>query len=281
MTHEKPDPGFALFQSATEEALDCLSRKLAADTHVHTARKAIKRARAGLRLMRPTLPPSVFDRENRTLRDAGACLSPFRDAQARVDAAALVEGKIGDAKTVRAGLAILRQALNARLIQARKSLASTDVRMQSASLIRQSRKRLEDSQRTARKATSVRALRKIYRKARKTFALTRDATTPANLHELRKQCKYLHGAADALRAAGMRHLGRVIVRTRDIVDWLGDDHDLVVLTGEIRKTRINGVASSALLEAVANLRKDLERKALDRAEPLLRKSPKRFAARLV
>ena len=44
---------------------------------------------------------------------------------------------------------------------------------------------------------------------------------------------------------------------------------------------MNGNQSSVLLEAVGNLRKDLERKALDCGEQLLRESPKRFAARLV
>ena len=281
MKHEIPDPGFALFQAATKEALDRLSRKLAVDTHVHAARKAIKQARAALRLMKPGLQPGVFDRENRTLRDAAACLSPFRDAKARFVATALVEGKHVDVETMQAGLMALRQVLKARLIQARKTLASTDVSKQSARLIEQSRERLSAAPHSGDRKASIRALKKIYGKARRTFAVTKAATTPANLHEWRKQCKYLQMAATALRDAGIHRLSRAIARTHDIADWLGDDHDLVALAGAIRRTRMNGNQSSVLLEAIVNLRKDLERKALDCGEQLLRKSPKRFAARLV
>ena len=281
MKHEIPDPGFALFQAATKEALDRLSRQLAVGTNVHAARKAIKQARAALRLMRPALQPGVFDRENRTLRDAAACLSPFRDAKARFDATALVEGKHADVETMQAGLMTLREVLKARLIQARKTLSSTDARKQSAGLIEQSRERLRGEPHSGDKKASIRALKKIYRKARRTFAVAKAATTPANLHEWRKQCKYLHMAATALRDAGAHRLSRAIARTHDIADWLGDDHDLVALAGAIRRTRLNGNQSSVLLEAVGNLRKDLERKALDCGEQLLRESPKRFAARLV
>ena len=281
MKHDKTtDPGFALFQSATGEALDHLSRSSGVDTHVHTARKAIKRARAGLRLMRPALESGVFGRENRTLRDAGACLSPFRDAKARFDATALLGGRRRRIESMPAGLFKLRQLLKDRLATARKTLAGSDIRQQSAQLLAQSRGRLENSRGPARRKMSVRALRKIYKKARETLATATEATTPANLHELRKQCKYLHVAAEALRAAGVRRLGRVIARSHEVVDWLGDDHDLFALTAEIRRSRLDDHEASALFEAVANVREDLQRKALDCAGLLLRKSPRRFAARL-
>lgn len=281
MKHDTPDPGFALFQSATKDALVRLSPKRTVDSQVHAARKAIKRARAALRLMRPALEPSVFDHENRMLRDAAACLSPLRDAKARFDATAFVEGKHRDIETLHAGLATLRQVLKASLIAARKTLARTDVRSQSACLVKQSRERLRAARRSGDKKTSVRALKRIYRKARKTFVAAKDATTSANLHEWRKQTKYLHTAAAALRDAGMRYLSRVIARSHDIVDWLGDDHDLAGLADEIRKTRMNDNESSVLFEAVENLRKNLERKALRCGKQLLREPPKRFAERLI
>ena len=53
---------------------------------VHEARKALKRTRAVLRLLRCALGEAAFQRENERARAIGRQLAPIRDAQAMLDA---------------------------------------------------------------------------------------------------------------------------------------------------------------------------------------------------
>ena len=52
------------------------------ELQVHRARKALKRARAALRLLREGLDAAAFRAENAALRDAGRSLAPLRDVKA-------------------------------------------------------------------------------------------------------------------------------------------------------------------------------------------------------
>src|SRR4030095_8200693 len=60
-------------------------RNAPSDGAVHYARKQLKRARAGLRLLRDALPKASYSRENGELRDAARPLSPIRDARVMLD----------------------------------------------------------------------------------------------------------------------------------------------------------------------------------------------------
>src|SRR4029453_4660084 len=69
-----------------EKALGALDgRRPLTDETVHDARKRLKRARAGLRLLRAALGNRAYRRENRALRDAARPLSEARDAKVLVE----------------------------------------------------------------------------------------------------------------------------------------------------------------------------------------------------
>src|SRR5437762_1561268 len=55
------------------------------DEAVHRARKRLKKARAGLRLLRKALGGRAYDRENACCRDAARPLTEVRDARVLVD----------------------------------------------------------------------------------------------------------------------------------------------------------------------------------------------------
>src|SRR5438045_3832500 len=63
------------------EALHHLGRGQPGSAEIHEARKAIKRSRATLRLLRNTLSDHAYRLENSTLRDAAKPLSAVRDAR--------------------------------------------------------------------------------------------------------------------------------------------------------------------------------------------------------
>src|SRR5438552_6020192 len=91
-----------------------------ADQAIHGARKRIKKARAGLRLMRAAIGERTFRRENERFRDAARPLSEIRDARILIDA---LDKVIEDAAPRdRAALTRLRATLTARRLQARRRI---------------------------------------------------------------------------------------------------------------------------------------------------------------
>ena len=67
------------------EALECVSNRTVSAKDFHTARKAVKKARAWLRLLRAGTPSRVFRNHDHVLRDAARPLSAGRDAQILID----------------------------------------------------------------------------------------------------------------------------------------------------------------------------------------------------
>lgn len=63
---------------------------------VHESRKAIKRTRSLLRLVRGELSDRIYDYEDRSLRETGRMVSEVRSAAAIVEAATLIRGLYGD-----------------------------------------------------------------------------------------------------------------------------------------------------------------------------------------
>src|SRR5262245_32270283 len=161
------------------------------DVAVHAARKQIKRARAALRLVREPLGEKAYHRENEELRDAAQPLSAVRDAKILVEAFDRLVGPRaarngGDLDGVRDLL--VRNQLRTR----RRFFASGRPFADTRSALRSVRKR---ASRWHLGHRSWRALgtgvEQVYRAGRKQLEKARRRPTDENLHELRKQAKYL------------------------------------------------------------------------------------------
>ncbi|MDX1420311.1 MAG: CHAD domain-containing protein, partial [Rubricoccaceae bacterium] len=98
-----------LFRSQVNRARRALRRP--DDEAVHTARKALKRARAVLRLVRGALPENLYGALDDAVRGLGRRLGPVRDAAV---AAALVETLAAEEAPGPAVLRPLRAHLDAR-----------------------------------------------------------------------------------------------------------------------------------------------------------------------
>src|SRR5258705_7559118 len=142
MKRQRSDPATALLRANLGRALDCLAESGKIDARVHAARKAIKRARAALRLMRPALAFEVYERENRALRDAARCLSPLCDARSLVVAARLVGRSRAKTAPGAATISALRQILEQRLDAARSVFADPAARRRCVQLVKACRQRM-------------------------------------------------------------------------------------------------------------------------------------------
>lgn len=271
------NPAFVLFQSATDEALECLTGKHLGDEDAHTARKALRKARAALRMLRPLLSRDDCAAYNHALRDAGRYLSPLRDARILLDTLdSLVDAKHDGAATWHADeIAEFRRTLEARLRDARDKVAQIEARRHCLDLIEQGRDWLEHEH-LARASENVLsdALRRIYSKARNAFILAREAPSLETTHEWRKQTKYLRAAAAMLRTTQMPGLHRMEKRANDIAGWLGEDHDLALLLDTVRASeQLNAKLVRHLVHRVKNRRSKLQRKAFSAGEEFFAKTP--------
>ena len=234
------------------------------DVAVHEARKAMKKARAGLRLVRPRLGEPAYRRQNRALRDAGRCLSPLRDSQTLLDVLdKLLEQHPG--KIRRSDYTRLKKSLQARRAKARSELyRSASGIARCIRILENCRTRAEHSgvSRSARDRLAA-AARKIYRNGRAALAAARKAPSTANLHECRKQAKYLFNALEMLEVAA----DKTRARAGELADRLGEEHDLATLAAALE--------TPAAFEApIARSRARLRKRVIKLAKKLYARKPR-------
>lgn len=201
---------------------------------VHEVRKACKKLRGLLRLVRPTAP-DLYERENAYFRDLARELSDLRDAEAAIETYdALMQrfgGRVDRAEMgpIRGALTRHRQALaeeigdlDARLRAAREGLEAAHERLP--------RWRLASSEAAGERVELFAdGLKKTYRRGRKAMAAAYAHPGVDAFHEWRKRAKYLRYHLRLLRPAWPAALKRARSEVKTLGDRLGDEHDLAVL----------------------------------------------------
>jgi CHAD domain-containing protein len=226
---------------------------------VHRVRKDLKRARAGLRLLRDAVGKTAYAHENARLRDAARPLAPLRDA----DVMLATFGQRIDAKKIREQRAALRNKLKKSLVQEiQASIAETGTRVSQWRLPHDAWPVLRSG------------LERIYRKGREALAGAQARGTDRRLHEARKQVKYLGAALEMIAPAAPRRVAKLAKRADDVAERLGDDHDLAMLRRRL------GYTDRELIAWIDRRRRKLQKKALKDAGRLYGRKAKAFVARL-
>lgn len=252
------------------------------DDAIHTVRKKLKSARAKLRLLRAAADREAYARENAALRDAARPLSGVRDSRVMLDAVDALLERNGT-RSRRMLLTALRGRLKTAHAQARTQLEAGRVAASSAALLQRVSQRIAkwEVPHRGRKALTL-SVRRIYRSARKALAAAEEDASAENLHELRKQVKYLREAVSALGSNGTRGAARIVKRADAVAGPLGEGHDLHVLQENLAATEASLHAhSESFAEEIAKHRGRLEKQALKRSRKLLSKKPGAFARRLL
>jgi CHAD domain-containing protein len=263
------------------DALRALKTGRLSNESVHEARKDLKRARAGLRLLREAVGKPAYKRANAALRDAARPLASLRDAKVRVD---IVKALIEREKNPKLGekLRALRDALDAER-------ASVSRELERSGRLADVKRSLEAAARDLRhwqlgKASGpvLRAgVERIYRKGRRALKAARAKGSNECLHELRKQVKYLGYALAVFEPLKSRTIAMVIKRAESIADKLGEDHDLAMLEAKLRLLPPESRKFAKKLEArIKKRRVKLQRKALRRAKRLYQRKPKAFVLQI-
>ncbi len=281
---------------------------------VHETRKAIKRLRALLRVLRGELGERAYERENAALREIARRLSGARDATVML---ATLDGlierhphKLSD----RPGVLALRRRLLAESARTQRViLADPVVRAEVIGELQALRWRIAawalpagggfelidtDLQRLYRQGS-----RRLRRAARghggRSRALHRWRTRVKDLRyaaEMLERRTPAGGRGNGARAAkkGVRRqhqkrLHAIATRADELGELLGEEHDLAVLAERLRAAR-SGKKSAheelwrtgrrtrvTLLELIAKRRRTLRRRALRRGERLFCMKPRRLA----
>jgi CHAD domain-containing protein len=286
MSHVEPcDAGTIslqhVFHAQLGDALAAVSHKRATDEQVHKARKQLKKARATLRLLRDALGKTVYARENAALRNAARPLSNVRDAGVLpevLDQLVARNGRTG--RELRLGP--LRDALNRDLGRERRRMTHAKL-SKLAATVRAAQRRSSRWRVVAGGWTELGSgLTRTYRKGRKACDGARSHTTE-DLHELRKQLKYLRYEFQLLEPTSPKKVGKLQDRAQSLTDDLGEDHDLAVLEQRVQDGNglsLDPEARDGILAMIRRRRRRMQKNALDCGQRLCRERPKHMRRRL-
>lgn len=224
---------------------------------VHETRKSLKRLRALLRLIRPSLGESAFHEENAQVREIARILSSARDRHVLLETVAKLE-----AASARKGLGqAVRDVLNAT--------NGEQGPIVEAAAMRQAHGRLAEAKRRFARLRLAGhgfeivgpGLEASYRRARRAFRAAYAELTDESFHEWRKGAQQHWRHMILLSRAWPACLNARVSESRRLSQLLGDDHDLVLLMACVRSElaeRIGGEQAS-MIERLARQRQQVLR----------------------
>lgn len=248
---------------------------------VHSARKAVKKERSLLRLMRGSMPSKQRRRENRRLREAARGLSAARDAEVMVQtldqlaeryAGQLPESTFGG---IREPLVSARDEQRTKLIGS--TLSDQAVGELGAVRLRVQRWKLADGGWAAIEDGLLRS----YTSGRAALARARSHRDMEDWHDWRKRVKDLWYQQRLLSAVGGPMVKGQAKDVDVLADLLGDDHDL----GVLRRSLVAGAIHAAVdIDAVVRLidhrRGELQSEALWIGARVYAEKPQAFRRRM-
>jgi CHAD domain-containing protein len=247
-------------------------------TAVHETRKSLKRLRATVRLARDELGDEVYRRENVAFRDAGRRLGGARDSQVLLETLdALADRYPNEAAPER--FARFKRTLVGQHGAAQRRLHEGAAIDEVLGELRRARGRVGDwhLEREGLEGLAP-GFKRIYRGGRRAYLTARQEPSTENLHELRKRAKYLWYAAQIVRAAAPKKMKRIARRAHELSNLIGEDHDLAVLAQRANERRdrfADGTPTGELAALTERRRAELRRDALDLAQRLYRKKPRK------
>ena len=249
-----------------------IDRSTPTPTLVHDTRKRIKRARAGLALLRPALTEQDYAQCDAALRAAGRALSALRDATVMRKTEARIRA--------RAGLPPAPPPVTPSRIRGAETLGRERARKAHAHLVTAAA-RLSDAhvlgRGWARLGTGARA---VYRGGRRRLASAETEPSSERLHAWRRHVKRLWHVLELFDAVNPRRIGPAIADARRLSQTLGEEHDLAMLAARIRRRRPRTADEDGMLRGIAERRIQLTRRALRLGAKVYDDPPRAFEKRL-
>jgi CHAD domain-containing protein len=262
--------------------LSYLSGNVSQGEKIHQARKAIKRLRALLGLIRPAISNSVYRTSQEDLKKVARSVAGLRDAQAMLGTVT----KIG-VHDPTLGAGPVAKALRARLEEQCKPCGHKVDRSVMTAARRTVKKVGEAFQQLSISDESflpiARSLENNYRNALQAFAYALENGKDEAFHEWRKRVQRHWRYLQLLEAAWPKGIQPHIVLAHDLSETLGDDHDFFVLATLVEKEAANLGSKKAVKQYAARCREhqqELREKATLLGKQCFAEKPRSFATRM-
>lgn len=248
---------------------------------VHSARKAIKKERSLLRLVRGSMPAKRRRRENETLRQAARGLSAARDAEAMVDTLdKLSRWAVG--QLPESTFEEIRDRLVAARDERRGVLTGETLGLRAVGELGAVRLRSETWKLSGDGWAAIEdGLTRSYRDGRAAYKRARSHRATADWHAWRKRAKDLWYHQRLLaKVAGPTVKGQA-KEAHALADVLGDEHDLTVLRHALAHEQITApVDVAAVIGLIDHRRDELRTEALWIGARVYAEKPKAFVRRM-
>jgi CHAD domain-containing protein len=250
---------------------------------IHDIRKRCKKIRALLRLVRDDIGNSEYRERNVFYRDTARRLSDLRDAittrKALDNLATMYKGVIPEdtMQYLREWLEIKKVRLTA------KRLIKDNVVEKVIRTLEESKAYISDLPVSDSLTFEVIApsLSRVYERGYIAFPLAYENDDAASFHEFRKRVKYLWYQTRLLKQMWPNVLNELASEIHKLSEWLGDDHDLMVLKSMLENAPFiddrNRKTTLRLIEKESNI---LRERSLSLAELIYAENPKRFVRRM-
>ncbi len=211
---------------------------------VHSARKALKRLRSLLRLIRTQIGEETFARESICCRDTGRLLSSARDADVRLATFNALAGAFGSHLE---SAALIRKALEADVRTARHGGLNSKKRKAVAHTLEMARARIGFLVIGEGWKVLEPGLRRSFRRAHKSFKATFASEPDVEaLHTCRKRFKDLLYQLGLVRSALGPAFKEIEGMTKKMGELLGDERDLGLLCENLTNRSLDGVTPEAV-----------------------------------
>lgn len=282
-------PGASISESvkvAGQEQIDSVlarfSGKAKKGSAAHETRKAMKRLRALLHLIKPAMAKSDFQRDEGRLRQIAKLMSGVRDIQAMLETMDKLEAWEPAVAANPAAIAV-RSHLAAKRAAAEKKMGGAAL-VRARKLLREAHDAFAGMELEADDFSPLAAtIEADYRRARRAFRHAYELGEDEAFHDWRKYVQRHWRQLVLIAPVWPKAIRPHIAVARDLSETLGDDHDLYVLS-EFLRAEGDGPgdreARDALLAACRRRQEELRRVAQSMGARLLAEKPASLAARL-
>jgi CHAD domain-containing protein len=254
-----------------DESLEAARSHVGVQDRIHEARKACKRIRALLRLVRPALG-ETYQFENTFFRDSAKELAALRDASSVIDAYDRLMERF-DEEVSRQHFSPVRR----RLTLAQRELEdrhAPDLLKAFAEAMQAARDRVPEWKLDTDGTPPWQGAKKTYRRGRKQMPRSTDPGA-VTFHEWRKRAKYHRHHVELLQPMFARPLkgrGRAL---HDLTDLLGEQHDLFLLRSRLdtSDTANDAERQIQMQELIDRQREELQHRAIIEGEKLFVDKP--------
>jgi CHAD domain-containing protein len=254
--------------------------KKTSDTPVHEMRKHLKKARAGLRLVRKEIGGGLFRKQDHCLRDVGRLTSEIRDAEVRLQTVRELQGI-----TQRRRRVVYPKLERMLMLELENFMAAfAEWQTQGVPILERARENVDCWPLDSFNCEQLRrAVQKSYKSARKALACAEASPTVENFHQFRTCAKRLWYDLRILRPINPVVLKNLSDDLRALASLLGRAHDLSFLGDRLRREDHKSEwerEGHKLLAVIEISQGDLQRGAAELAEHFFAERPRDFGERL-